>query len=198
MSPPCKKSKFGNDNKGCEMKKAILNSTIFCSIAMGSFTAVAQQPYVALDVGRSTIDLGVSGIDDTDTSFAISGGITINEHFAAEVGYIDFGEISASGNGSISVGADAITFSAIGILPISDKVGLTGRLGMDFWDAEAEYKNVPGFGSGTESDDGNDIFFGVGALIGVSDSVKLRLEYQLHELDDVDVDVLSVGASFFF
>ena len=155
--------------------------------------------YGSLDITRTDLDLGIAGFDDTDSVFTIAAGYRINENFAVELGYQDFGEVSASASGaSASVEADAVQLSIIGGVPVSENVGVYAELGFDSWDADLSYTNVPGIGTGSESDDGTDIFYGIGAYLSLSEVVNLKFEYQLHELDDADIDVLGLGFTVAF
>ncbi len=60
------------------------------------------------------------------------------------------------------------------------------------------YTNIPDLGTDSESDDGTDIFYGIGAYLSLSEAVNLKFEYQMHELDDADVDVLGLGVTVAF
>ncbi|HAW14404.1 MAG TPA: hypothetical protein DCW37_04255 [Cellvibrionales bacterium] len=167
----------------------LMSSSVF---AEGAF-------YGSLDLTRADIDLGVEGIDDTDTSFAIAAGYRVNENLSIELGFQDFGEINVSGGGSSAkIGADAIQLSVIGSMPISENAGVYAELGLDSWDADLTYSNVPEIGSGSESEDGTDIFYGIGAYVSLSEAVNLKFEYQMHELDETDIDVLGLGVTFSF
>jgi len=155
--------------------------------------------YGSLDLTRADLDLGVAGLDDTDTSFAIAAGYRVNENFSIELGYQDFGEITASsGAASATIGADAIQFSVLGGVPVSESVGVYAEFGFDLWDADLTYSNISGLGSGSESEDGTDLFYGIGAYILLSEAVNLKFEYQMHELDETDIDVLGLGVTFSF
>jgi OOP family OmpA-OmpF porin len=161
-------------------------------LAQGSF-------YGSLDLTRADLDSGVAGFDDTDTSFGIAAGYRINENFSVELGIQDFGEISASAGGaSAKIGADAIQLSVIGGVPVSENAGVYAELGFDLWNADRSYSNIPGIGSGSESDDGTDIFYGIGAYISLGEAVNLKFEYQMHELGDTDIDVLGLGFTLSF
>ncbi|MGB2272056.1 MAG: porin family protein [Pseudomonadales bacterium] len=181
------------------MKKlsiALLSS----AAALMSATAYADESfYGSLNLARTDIDIGIAGVDDTDTTFGFGAGYRLNENFAIELGYQDFGEISVSSAGaSASVEADAIQLSVIGGVPVSENAGVYAELGFDSWDADLTYTNVPGFGTGSESEDGTDIFYGIGAYMSLSETVDLKFEYQLHELDGTDVDILGLGFTVSF
>lgn len=174
--------------------KSIAASTLLCAASL----SLAGEYYGSANLIRSEVDLDISGMDDADTSFSIAGGYKFNENVAFELGYIDFGEAKASGRGSASWDADAIEISVAGLLPLSAQGGLYTRLGLDFWDSTFRYSSVPFFGSGKASDDGTDLFYGLGGYVNLGSNVNVHLEYQFHELDDVDVDTLLLGMSFYF
>ena len=96
----------------------------------------------------------------------------------------------------IKAGADAIQLSVIGGVPVSENAGVYAELGLDSWDADFSLSN--GVGSISGSEDGTDIFYGIGAYISLSEAVNLKFEYQIHDLDDVDIDVLGFGFTVSF
>lgn len=183
------------------MKMKYLSMAILSSAAvLVSSVALAEagQFYGTVEVVRSDIDLGIDGIDDTDTSFGLGVGYMINENFSVQVGYQDFGEISVSGNGTAEIEADAFQFSVLGGLPVSENAGVYAELGFDLWDADARYTGVPGLGNGSASDDGSDIYYGIGGYVMFNEAIGVTLEYQFHELDDVEIDTIGLGVSFTF
>ena len=168
---------------------ALMSATTY---ADGSF-------YGSLNLGRADANIGVAGVDDTDTVLGFGAGYRLNENFAIELGYQDFGDISVSSAGaSASIKADAIQLSVIGGVPVSENAGVYAELGFDSWDADLTYTNFPGLGSGSASGDDTEIFYGIGAYMSLSETVDLKFEYQLHELDDTDVDILGLGFTVSF
>ena len=159
--------------------------------------ALAQQAYVGGAFGQA--DAEVVGIDiGDDSSFKFFGGAKINQNLGFEIGYVDFGEATLTGNGSLTLSASGIDFALMGYIPVGQNVDLFAKLGLLMWDADATFVNVPGFGTGTVSDDGNDINYGFGAIFGVSNNVSIRVSYEMYELDDIDVTNMSIGASVSF
>ena len=181
------------------MKKLSIVLLSSAATLMSASVFSAEGFYGSLDITRTDLDLDFAGLDDTDTTFGIAAGYRINENFAVELGYQDFGEVSVSAGGaSAKVETSAIQLSVIGGVPVSENAGVYAELGFDSWDADLSYTNVPGFGTGSESDDGTDIFYGIGAYLSLSEAVNLKFEYQLHELDDTDIDVLGLGVTVAF
>ena len=159
-------------------------------LAQGSF-------YGSLDLTRADLDLGEAGLDDTDTSFGIAAGYRINENFSIELGFQDFGELNVSVEDVLlKAGVDAIQLSVVGGMPVSENAGVYAELGLDSWDADFSLSD--GVDSMSVSEDGTDIFYGIGAYISLNEAVNLKFEYQMHELDDVDIDVLGFGFTVSF
>jgi OOP family OmpA-OmpF porin len=139
--------------------------------------------------------LGMADIDrtgDDDTSFKVLGGYQINRNFAAEVGYIDFGKSTTSG---VTFKGNAWEAVAVGILPVMDKLGVYGKAGLFWGEAEA---SGPG---GSAKDDSVELTYGVGVQYDFTPNLGVRGEWQKYT--DVgngasDVDVLSVGVVFRF
>jgi len=173
-------------------------------IAIGSMagTAAAQQTglYLGGSAGMTSVDvcddlsgLGLTDCDDSDIGLKLFGGYRINQNFAAEVGFIDLGEVTVSGpGGSGSVESDGIQFAGVGIIPVNPQFDVFGKLGFFMWDVSA---SGPG---GTADDDGTDLMFGVGAAWKFSPQLAARAEWERFDLDGDDVDFLSIGLQFNF
>jgi len=190
------------------MKKA-LPVLIVSALCFSSTQALAEEYkpfYGAVFLGQASwdVDLDTSGasLDDKDTFFSLVGGYKVNENVAVELAYNDFGGWSVSGNGATFViDATSFSLSAVGNIPINNDFNLLGRLGMEKWDGDATLSGAGSLNS-SEGEDGTDLYFGIGGAYKINEKVAIRLEYQLHEFDvgggDIDVDVLTLGASFVF
>lgn len=188
---------------GKKMKKIIIILLSSAATLMSAGVLAEGGFYGSLDLTRADVDFGsLNGVDinDTDTSFGIAAGYRINENFSIELGFQDFGELNVSVEDTlIKAGADAIQLSVIGGMPVSANAGVYAEIGFNLWDADVSLSR-PGFGSASISEDGSDLFYGIGAYISLSEAVNLNLVYQTHDLDDVDVeiDVLGLGFTFSF
>jgi OmpA-OmpF porin, OOP family len=179
------------------------------SIAISSM-AQAQGWYGGVSIGQtkdndSAADLrsiGFSGnVDDKDTGWKVFVGNQFNQNAAIEFGYVDLGEVTGSGTylglpASVSAEVKGFNMALIGILPVSNEFAVLGRIGLFRWDADAT-ANVAGF-PGSASDTGTDLAFGVGAKYDFGKNVGLRVEWERFDVDEGDVDMLSVGLAFKF
>jgi OOP family OmpA-OmpF porin len=136
-------------------------------------------------VGASLLDAGidVDSFDEDDSGYKIWGGYNFLKFFGVEAAYNDFGEPDSGG---ISVEPTAWSASAKGTLPLGF-INLFAKAGFYSWDVD-----------GTFDDDGTDVGYGIGAAIVVLKQLEIRAEYELIELDDADLDVISVGAGWRF
>ena len=107
------------------------------------------------------------------------------------VGYTDFGEVSDQGS---TFEAAGIPVSVSAALPISPVFAPYAKLGQLFWDAEGPGTTE----AGNQNYDGDDTFYGVGARLGLSQAMDLRLEYERFSLDEADVDMASAALAFNF
>jgi len=173
------------------------------------------------DVSKSDLDLPASAnLDDSDTAFKVIAGYEFNEYFAIEGGYADLGELSfgiseqySETNWSYNVDVNAtgelngFLVNLVGKLPLNDATHLYAKVGAFSWDAKvtATYSGVENHydqsytfnSSESESDDGTDVFYGVGIGYKI-DNFMLRAEFERMDSDGEDTDVLSIGATYHF
>jgi len=195
--------------------KKLLAALFAVAIGTASQSLLAQGLYLGAGVGQANVDiecdLDIScSADDSDTVFKIFGGWKFTPNWAVELAYVEGGEYTASGTDSSLGTADAkidvsgFNLAALGILPISEKFSVQGKVGIFFWDQDAT-ANSTVFGSESFSESGNDPMFGVGATWNFSKQFGLLVEYEKF-LDvgnkdttgESDVDVLSASLVFNF
>ena len=174
--------------------------------AICSLSVYAGEGYLGASFGSSKADS--EGFKD-DSGFKITGGFQVSESLALEGSYLDLGSFSADADLledisnfvdaevlSSSIDISGIELSALASIPVGERISLFARLGIFFWDADISV-SVNGFGGGTESDDGSDLGFGVGAKIEVMEQLSLKAEFSRYDALD-DVDFLSAGLDLRF
>lgn len=166
--------------------------------------------YIGGSFGQTTFndfcnDLRGSGYvggscDEKDSAWKVFGGYRINRHFAVEASYINWGEASVSGGTFLGVPtsgrgeATSLGVAAVGILPVSDRFYLFGKIGMLSTDVEVSV-NVGGFpGTGSESE--TEAHFGLGAGFNITRNLSLRGEWERG--DDIKADMMSIGLQYRF
>ena len=149
--------------------------------------------------------------DEKDSAWKIFGGYQINRNLAVELGYADLGESAASGTvGAITVDArfevTVFELSAVGMLPIMDRLSLFGRAGL--YRSDVELSGTGRLGATTvpvsSSDDNIDFTFGLGVRYDVTRNIGVRAEWQRYlgvggdDTGESDIDLLSIGVLFRF
>jgi OOP family OmpA-OmpF porin len=140
---------------------------------------------------------GVS-CDNKDSAWKIFGGFQFNRHLAAELGYANLGEASASaGTVSARDEATAIELVALGMFPVVERFSIFGKLGLYRGELERTANN-PLIGTG--SNEQTDFTFGLGVRFDVTHNIGVRAEWQRYiDLGEItDVDLISVGVQFKF
>lgn len=159
--------------------------------------------YIGASAGGATIDADLDGInipglpssiDEDDTATKVFAGYTFDlplVDIAVEGGYVDFGEPDIDILGQ-ALTLDSTGFNVWGIATFNaGLIDVYGKLGLIAWEVDAKLLND------TASDDGTDPGYGIGAAFGIG-PLAVRGEYELYDLDDADVSMLSVGIVYRF
>ncbi|MES9846492.1 MAG: outer membrane beta-barrel protein [Candidatus Sedimenticola sp. PURPLELP] len=194
-----------------------------------SNTSFASGAYISGSLGKSSANVdSVTGIsiDENSNTFSFALGYKLNENIAIEGGYRDLGEINANATGSINgtyLGKPFVATGTVGVdvettgfflggdfsLPVSDKVSAHVKAGIFKWDAD-----LTGSGTGsitydgtvyatgtalTGSEDGTDLYFGLGADYKLNDSVGLGVQWvRYKDILDTDIDVFEATVNYSF
>jgi OmpA-OmpF porin, OOP family len=168
--------------------------------------------YVGGALGQAEVDIdcdGATSCDEKDTSWRIFGGYQFNKNFAVELGYINFGESSASGpvppfgTGSVKFESTAFDLVAVGVLPLANQFSVYGKLGLYRADTDIDL-NVTALGSASRSDSNTDLTFGIGARYDFTRNLGVRAEWQRYsdvaadDFGESDIDVISLGVLWRF
>jgi len=157
------------------MKKILFAVTV-AAAALVSTSAMAQA-YVSADVGigHASVDCsGTTSCDKNGTSFKVTGGYKLGYGLAAELGYIDFGKVTASDVGvSAKITARAWTLGAAYEFPFTPEFAGVARLGVASVDTKAS-ATVAGGGSGSVSETKTQAYYGLGANYAVAKNVKIE------------------------
>jgi len=132
-----------------------------------------------------------------DPAFKVFGGYKVMPNLAIEAAYIDFGEYSTihqfeNTAEDPAFEAKGLSLSAVGIIPVNERINLFGKVGVLHWEQDVSDPNHPE--RGTNHNEGTDLALGLGAEIKLSKNVSLRAEAE--HFDDIDVNLFSVGVVF--
>ncbi len=173
-------------------------------VAFAPFTAQADSGfYIGGSVGKGAIeanlgDTGIPGlpsdIDEDDTAYKVFAGFNFDLPsviLAVEAGYVDLGEPK------IDVVGDDLLFDTSGInlwgiaAIEAGPVDLFAKLGYISWDAKLRYLDS------SASEDGSDAGYGLGLAFNAG-PIQIRGEYEVYDIEDADVSMLSVGLVYQF
>ncbi len=186
-------------------------TTAFVLLAAPQWAAAESGFYIGGSIGGATIeaDLGEDPdfpdlpdeIDEDDTGYKIFAGYIWDNpvlDLGVEGGYVDFGKpevnLPLPTPGGSPIEFDTTGFSVFGVAGIDvGPVGLFAKAGYIFWDIEASIPGIPG----NISEDGEDLGYGLGAAVNLG-SFQIRGEWELFDIDDADVSMLSLGVAYRF
>ena len=172
---------------------------ILVAMLMGPAANADSGFYIGGSIGSAAmtvddIDVGVE-FDDDDSAWKGFAGYIIDMpvvDFGIEAGYVDFGAPSDTVFGE-EVELDVTGLSAFGLIGVDwGFFGMFAKAGVVSWDADFAVNDVS-----LESEDGSDSAYGVGFRFTFS-SVEVRLEYEVFDVEDADIDMASLGVLWRF
>jgi|JI10StandDraft_1071094.scaffolds.fasta_scaffold927672_2 opacity protein-like surface antigen len=160
--------------------------------------------YIGAGLGQASIDETLDGgegfgsinFDGDDTAYKLIAGYNFGivplVDLGVEFEYLDFGEPSEQILGS-EAEIDATALALFGIAGVNlGPVGVFGKIGMAGWDGSSSVNGIE-----VASDNGSDPAYGVGVRFHLA-SFQIRAEYEVFEVSDVDVDLLSASLLYTF
>ncbi len=180
------------------MRKGLVLTVIF----IGGFTVAAgvqaeEQSgfYLGASVGEATNKSGA--FEGNDIAFKVSGGYAFNRYFGMEVAYVDAGTQKDTVDlVRIENESSGVIASAVLNLPLSESFAVVGRIGYAFYssDASSRLGNL----SVRESDNDEDLAYGIGIQLAVWGGLALRAEYEAVDVSNGDFRIVSAGAVYKF
>ena len=188
------------------------SSSIFSDTSGGGATAAGL--YGGASIGRAfedhctTIDYSYSsdyageesGNSDSceesseETAWKIFGGYKVMPNFALEGAYIDFGTETTETDGIKTAEASLKGVSLMGVAStsVTDNIDVFGKFGVLRWKGDA-WAGKDGYEVDATTT-GTDLAIGAGAQVNVTDNIAIRGEVE--HFDDININLLSLGASF--
>ena len=168
-------------------------------LAIVSSNCQAAEFYGRIDLGQASINESVDisstffDLDESDFAWRGSLGADLTDYFAIEASFVDFGSVNANVLGQdIIASADGTELAVIARIPLGDSFAFAARVGSLWWDASTSVAGV------SASDSDNDVSYGVGFELRPIERIGIGLGYDRYNLDDLDVDMLTVGFRFSF
>ncbi|MBY5981317.1 Ig-like domain-containing protein [Ferrimonas balearica] len=169
------------------------------------------------DLNRDLADAGLNAqvlsLDKERLGWGVGLGYRVTERWFVEAGYLNIDEVDLTIEGVFQDPAtffDAVEhvypesghgpYAQLGYrLPLSERWGLTGKVGAFFW--EGDYESVAlntGMGTGSDNPDGTDLLYGVTLDYRVSRDWLASLQLQRVEFDRYPAMLLGFNLSYHF
>lgn len=194
-----------------------LTIALFAALGLLSSAAFAGEEsgfYAGAGVGQANLQIDaldiVPGVDykfDADeTAYKVFAGWRFNKYISVELGYLDLGTLSDSvkfdtGAGIVDVDTeiDLSGFApyVVGTLPIGI-FELSAKLGYVFYDVDGKVSSDALGESDSFSDSDEDLAYGVGAGMTVFDHLNVKLEYEVIDVTDADIDAFWLTGAWRF
>ena len=176
------------------------------------------QSRAKIDDARITPQLpGTAAISDDNkgNAFKLFGGYQFNRNFAVEGGYFNLGEfgynattqppaLAGTLNGKIKL--QGLNLDAVGMLPLSDKFSVFGRLGLQYAQAKDSFSSTGVVATPTNPNPSKKALnykAGVGVQYDFNRSLGMRVEAERYRIDDAinnkgDINMYSLGLVYRF
>lgn len=157
------------------MKKSIALAILAVVVATPAFAADSGA-YIGLNYGRATASgnlVAALSTTHSDSALGLTGGYQFTKNFAAELQFIDFGNLT---EGSTRTTTDGFALSAVGILPVSEQFSVFAKLGYARTSLNVSAPTI------SHIDTKSDITYGVGAQFNFTDSVGVRVGYDSYKV----------------
>jgi len=186
------------------VKKTLIPAFILASTL--SATAIAADDsgwFATAAIGQSDVDASDIELDQA-TNYKLLVGYDFTRNWAIGVEYADLGKFDVTSlfgdplpaDVSSFLEVDGVNFFGQYTQPINDSFSLFAKAGVYLWDLKATASGSEG--SGSESDDGSDISWGVGAEFNVTDTAALAVEFQRFDIGGDNINTLTGGITFQF
>ena len=198
--------------------------------AVSSTSAIADNApgwYVGGNVGRTSSDFDNDRINNSlagqgfrvnstaenkrDTGYKLFGGYQLNRNFAIEGGYFDLGKLNytfttfPAGSFAAENRVRGLNLDLVGIVPLSDKFSVFGRVGAAYAQTRSSSSRVGNFSLGNFDSRNNDtnVKVGLGLEYAFTPALSVRGELERYRINDPVrnkgyIDMASVGLVYRF
>ncbi|WP_341503083.1 putative Ig domain-containing protein [Gallaecimonas sp. GXIMD4217] len=190
---------------------------IYLQVGAGQGESSIERHEVAAELARVSETAVVTDFDAKDDSYWLEVGYRFDSGLALELGYVDLGQVSLTFTDQLSQldvpgfldkvafshpdTAEGFTLATSYQWPLSQHLSLSARLGLLRWDADysAVLKvEAEPFSRRSESHNGTDWLFGVGAQYHLSEHWSLGLAYRVYYVDSTHIDILGLTLGYRF
>jgi OOP family OmpA-OmpF porin len=213
------------------MRSKLETAALAVALVTAPSLALAQQAqpgwYGGLSVGQSKVKMDDSSVsvagatasslskNETDTAYKLFAGYRINNNFAVEGGWTDFGKfratrtVTAPATGSLSANIKVSGFHAegVGIVPLGSSFSIFGKIGGMYSTTKTSATStgaVVVLGNTDRKKSELNLKWGLGGAYDIARNWAVRVEYeQVQKVGDSstgegDVGMFSIGAVYKF
>lgn len=182
------------------------NSAWYVGAGLGQGRANIDDQRLTRSLAANGASVTAFSTDERDLGYKLFIGKQLNRYLAVEAGYADLGKFgfrsTTSGNGVLNGEASfrALNLDLLGQLPLSERLSLLGRIGVNYAKTSTELTGnrlfTPGTGSRTEKK--SNAKAGVGLEYKFTEALALRTEAERYRVNDAvgnrgEVDLFSVS-----
>lgn len=136
--------------------------------------------YIGINAGQSNFrqgcGTGLFSCGEKDDAYSIYGGSMLNNNFGLELGYVNMGDIGRAGG---TTKAHGVNLSLVGKLPLSQTLGLFGKVGTTY--GRTSVSAAPGSGVANGNEDGFGLSVGAGVSFDFSERWSAVLQWDRHD-----------------
>jgi len=186
------------NKKGKIVKKLLALSFGLLILSVSGIASAGQESglYLGGAIGSAGLDfsVGTVGFDDDDFGYKIFGGYNFGIipliDLGVEGSYVDFGEASNAQIFDYNIGVTGWDLFGVGAVNLGP-IGLFGKVGQVWWKSDSNILQA------VLDKSGNDMAYGIGLRFQLG-SIAIRGEYEIFDIDVVDIGYASLGASWTF
>jgi OOP family OmpA-OmpF porin len=142
--------------------------------------------------------------DDQGTAYRVFAGYQVNRYLSLELGYQQLGDVTMTLAPGATQTLETTLFDLVvlGTLPLTQRLGAYGKLGIYRANNEVKSNNIPGFVD--QKLESNGLTYGVGLQYDVTANLGVRIEWQEYAnvigsgIGSSNADVTSVAAIWRF
>lgn len=169
--------------------RAFALSSAICLLLLAVNSSAESVGHVGLLAGQSSVD--ISGYEHP-SSYKLFAGVSFSTYGSLDLAYANLGKFNHNGD-TDSLDLDGFELTAMGSYPLSKRVSLFARAGYYAWNLDSVLSGT------TLGFDGTDFTLGAGMRFGISDDIRLHLEYQKYnDIEGADFDSIYAGFDFGF
>lgn len=182
------------------------DSAWYLGAGLGQSRANVDEQRLIRSLTASGATLTSFDTDEHDLGYKLFVGRQLNRYFALEAGYFDLGKFgfhsTTSGNGALNgaAGFRGVNLDLLGQLPLSQRVSLLGRVGMNYAKASTHFSGnrLAAFSDPNPSQRKLNAKAGVGLEYKFSEALAVRGEAERYRVNDAvgnrgDVDLFSLS-----